>query len=48
MKTHIFEQNKNQFRRNISSQFDIRTAEMCMGPLNDDNKIQVDKCNISD
>ena len=45
MKTHLVQKNKHGLRRNINSQFYIRTIGKWIRPLNVEKEIQDDKCN---
>ena len=42
MKTHIVQQTKYQLGRNIIKHVKFLNAKNGMGPLNDENKLQVD------
>ena len=43
MKTHIVQQTKYQLRKIISRHLGNENTRNGMGPLNDENKLQVDK-----
>ena len=45
METHIVPQTKHQLRHNINKHVNFENTRNCMGPLNDENKLQVDEMN---
>ena len=45
MKTHIAHQVKQQLKNYISRHATFWTSRNCMGPLKDENKLQVDEKN---
>ena len=45
IKTHILHQTKHQLQRNINRQVNFWISVSWMGPLNDENKLQVDEEN---
>ena len=45
MKKHFVQQTKHQLRNKISRHVNVRVKLNWMGPLNDENKLQVDERN---
>ena len=43
IKTHNVPQTKHQFRRNLDRKLNFWITRSWIGPLNDENKLQVDK-----